>query len=379
MATAKVKNIKKAQWQKIAKSHEVKFEESNAVRYLVEKVAEKIGVDDKIVKLDDLKQAVCDKLEELKFDLDEASYPAKSKTKTKAAPKKTSSKKTTAKKTTTKKTTAKPKDTSKSNRKTKTAKAEKVDENERREYYIAEATRVGVNFGVEQSASDILQLIQLFCEKNKCDFIPHPSDAKIFEEEAKKAKEEAETSPDEKLSKLRDECTKLGLGFGEAHTVQDLQQLINAVKGAGAMPVTPTQPVTNAPAVAPAHDGSIQKAHPSGNIPQQPPVANVQPPMLGQNNNSNAPQQTLQSDISEAEIKHLRIYRSSIMQVINSHFRAFTRGELTETLNKGNYPFTYEIVNNPKEGNKVAILLKSKGNTVRVPNDKKDSWILISG
>jgi hypothetical protein len=62
MATTKVKNLKKTDWQKIASEHGIIWLQESPVRYLVEKVAEKIGVDDKIVKLDDLKQAVCDKL-----------------------------------------------------------------------------------------------------------------------------------------------------------------------------------------------------------------------------------------------------------------------------------------------------------------------------
>jgi hypothetical protein len=62
MANTKVKNMKKKDWQELAKSHGIEFTPKNEVRYLVEKIAEKIGINDDIVKLDHLKQAVYEKL-----------------------------------------------------------------------------------------------------------------------------------------------------------------------------------------------------------------------------------------------------------------------------------------------------------------------------
>jgi hypothetical protein len=62
MANTKVKNLKKKDWQEIAKSFNIPFTPKNEVRYLVEKIAEQVGVNDDIVKLDHLKQAVYDKI-----------------------------------------------------------------------------------------------------------------------------------------------------------------------------------------------------------------------------------------------------------------------------------------------------------------------------
>ena len=50
------KNIKKTEWQVIANNFGIKYEENSVVRYLVEKIAEKIGVDDKIVSDNELKK-----------------------------------------------------------------------------------------------------------------------------------------------------------------------------------------------------------------------------------------------------------------------------------------------------------------------------------
>jgi hypothetical protein len=56
------KNIKKNEWQEIASQFGIKYEEKSVVRYLVEKIAEKIGVDDKIVSDNELKRQVVEKL-----------------------------------------------------------------------------------------------------------------------------------------------------------------------------------------------------------------------------------------------------------------------------------------------------------------------------
>lgn len=56
------KNIKKSEWQEIATKFDILWTEDSVVRYLVEKVAEKIGVDDKIVNDNELKKQVVEKI-----------------------------------------------------------------------------------------------------------------------------------------------------------------------------------------------------------------------------------------------------------------------------------------------------------------------------
>ena len=56
------KNIKKSEWQEIATKFDILWTEDSVVRYLVEKIAEKIGVDDKIVNDNELKKQVVEKI-----------------------------------------------------------------------------------------------------------------------------------------------------------------------------------------------------------------------------------------------------------------------------------------------------------------------------
>ena len=56
------KNLKKADWQTLATKFNVEWTDESVVRYLVEKIAEKIGVDDKISSDNLIKKEVCEKL-----------------------------------------------------------------------------------------------------------------------------------------------------------------------------------------------------------------------------------------------------------------------------------------------------------------------------
>lgn len=56
------KTINKTEWQELATKHGIEWNKNSVVRYLVEKIAEKIGVDDKIVSDDELKKQVIVKI-----------------------------------------------------------------------------------------------------------------------------------------------------------------------------------------------------------------------------------------------------------------------------------------------------------------------------
>jgi hypothetical protein len=99
------KTIKKTEWQELANQFGIKYEENSVVRYLVEKIAEKIGVDDKIVSDNELKKQVIEKInsEYEVVPVETAEAPKVE------APKAEKAKKATTKKSTTKKIT-KPKE-----------------------------------------------------------------------------------------------------------------------------------------------------------------------------------------------------------------------------------------------------------------------------
>ena len=85
------KTIKKTEWQNIATQFEIEWDENSVVRYLVEKIAEKIGVDDKIVSDNELKKQVVDKINS-DFELVPLEEPVKEVSK-KSSAKKSSEKK----------------------------------------------------------------------------------------------------------------------------------------------------------------------------------------------------------------------------------------------------------------------------------------------
>lgn len=60
MGTIDYKKMKRKDWLELAESFGIEHYPKSTIRYFVEKIAEKIGVDDKIVKTDDLKKAVAD-------------------------------------------------------------------------------------------------------------------------------------------------------------------------------------------------------------------------------------------------------------------------------------------------------------------------------
>ena len=59
MELSNYKNLKKADWQELATKFAIEWTDDSVVRYLVEKIAEKLGVDDKTVSDLELKKQVC--------------------------------------------------------------------------------------------------------------------------------------------------------------------------------------------------------------------------------------------------------------------------------------------------------------------------------
>ena len=199
MATPKVKSMSKADWQKIAKKYEIVFTPKNTVRYLVEKVAELNGVDDKIVDLDELKGKVFDAI----------------------TPKAT---KTVVKK-------SKPVTKVKQVSETKSVDPEVYAEEEK-QHYQGECAKLGVQYGVHQNANDMKQILDYHCKQNpNASYITFGGDVKKVEEV-----EENQT-----LESLKLECDSLGLAYGSAHTVEDLTNLLSAfrvaVGSAGLQPI----------------------------------------------------------------------------------------------------------------------------------------------
>lgn len=252
MAKLDYKKMLKADWQKVAGKHNVEFKAKSTVRYLVEKVAEKIGVDDKIVDDEDLKKAVCEKLNSSK----------------KKAPAK---KKSTAKK--------------------------------------------------------------------------------------------SKATTESKLESLRKECDSLGLAWNEKHTESDLEQLLNAVKSAGA-----TSSV----------ELDITKLDEITDVPQTPEPFNPIVENAGMQT-FNETQQAVTSDPTEVDDSNLDIYRKSFTNTIRGHWRVMGLNEVKELFNQATYPFTHQIKRHPENSNQIEIIIASSGNEKRIPSDDKNDWITVNG
>lgn len=361
MNSSEVKSLRKADWQKIAKANKVKFDDDNVVRYLVEKVAENIGVDDSTQKTSELKKQVCSKLESMKFNFKTFTFSKKQKSK--ASKKKTKSK--DSKKATKKEDKeALPNETP----------TENVD---RKQFYMNQGMKINATFNPDQTADDIMQLVQFKAKQDGVDFIPHPDDkANIQEAEKEQEKEQEDLSS---IEGLRKKCDELGLGYTEKHTVEDLTQLVSAMNGQAPIQNTPAttsgqnKPNPAARPVAQEQGAGIPAADPNGNSTPTPPVADETPSMLGANEDG----QNEPKPIVRTTKEDLAIYRDSLMGVIKGHFRLLTLNQIKDLINRGGYPFSYTIETNKDDAKQIAVTLEMKGVKLRMPN-KKD-WINISG
>ena len=360
MATTKVKNIKKAEWQEIAKKYKISFTDDNEVRYLVEKIAEKIGVDDKIVKLDDLKQAVYDKMnaEPVKESKPvKAGIPQKSEAKSKSKTAKTTTKKPTA-----------TKEDKKVIDKVETPSVE-IDPEAELLHYRKEAQRLGVQYGVEQGTNEIKQFLDYFCQVN-------PPVTYVRYEETLGITLPASnvpSAPVNRLEELRKECETYGVAYGSAHTEKDLEQLLSMIRG--------VVPVSNTP--APKTDNfelnmdNIDAV--SSSAPASIPTTSPANPITT-NANTNVMQVITQKQPApHIGMKEMNIYRDMFTQTIRNHFRLLFDHEIHEMLTRDNYPFSFEIKKNPVQQNQVEIILSLGAYSVRIPSEDRNDWLNING
>jgi len=174
----------------------------------------------------------------------------------------------------------------------------------------------------------------------------------------------SEDTNDGELERLRKDCEDLGMAWSEVHTVADLKQLIEALKGSNF-----TKPVE-------VNVENIESTTPSA--PPSPPEPfnpiNTEPnPNIAMASNVSIQEPT------EVDLKNLEIYRDSFTGTIRGHFRLMTMNEVVALFNQSNYPFTYTIERNPKNPNLISFTFVSGTSTVRVPSENKNEWIAING
>jgi hypothetical protein len=297
------KTIKKTEWQELANQFGIKYESNSVVRYLVEKIAEKIGVDDKIVSDNELKKQVIEKINS-EYEV----VPVEAE-----APKAEKPKKATTKK-------------------------------------------------ISKPKSPIIGKVE----------IP------VVEAPVVEAPKLT------RLEELRKECELYGVSWTEIHTEQNLEQVLNGVKGAGVQPIsvqptiqTSEQPTintnesfeitsSNANAVAQSIENAPQQAFTSTQNPAFNPLAQLaqERPVNGGYTTSNA---------------YLETYKNIYINAIRGHWRLLSINDINEMINRDIHTFTYQLNINPSQPSKAEIILIQGKDSVRIPSEDKNDWLDING
>ena len=171
-----------------------------------------------------------------------------------------------------------------------------------------------------------------------------------------------------KLEVLRKECTELGMSYSEAHTVEDLTQLIDALNGSNfSKPVEINVEGIDNTNIPQAGSSTPQPPAPFNPIG----VKSDQSVVMASNVNIEEP--------TEVDIKNLMIYRDSFTQTIRGHFRLMPLKEVMDLFIQSNYPFTHKVSRNPKDPNDICFILTSGKASVRMPSENKSDWIKING
>jgi hypothetical protein len=336
--------IKKTQWQEIAKHYGVVFEEDSVVRYLVEKIAEKIGVDEKIVSDRELKRKVVEKIN-LDYEASE----------------KVSSEKETW--------IVEP-----------INEAEKIDEEPIVEEPISEEPVVEETV-VEEPVVEEPVVEEPVVEEPVVEepVVEEPiAEEPIAEEPV--AEEPVVEEPKVELSRLeqlRLECESYGVAWAENHTETNLEQVLNGVKSAGVQPIkdvpTFSAPIEKELDVTQEFEinsdnvddvSQLIQVNQRNNPAFNPFAVESKPIVNGGYNNSNT---------------YLDTFKNIYLNAIKNHWRVLSYNEINEMISRDKNTFTFQINFHQSQSNKVEIILKQDNNSVRIPSEDLNEWLEING
>lgn len=190
--------------------------------------------------------------------------------------------------------------------------------------------------------------------------------------EIEEVKEVARTFSEIEL--LRAECKMYGVGYGEKHTINDLTQLLNAIKGAGVQPtMTLEQALGNLPATETSIDTNGAFEVTLDNIDE---ISAKTPSLIQQSPNSASIQlQTKKIEVPVQTVRNnLEVYRDSFNNTIKSHWRKLSVNEFRDMFT-AQYPFTTQFNHNGNSENQIEALITQHGVTVRIPSQDKNEWI----
>jgi len=317
------KNIKKSEWQEIATKFDILWTDDSVVRYLVEKIAEKIGVDDKIVNDNELKKQVVEKI-----NLDFEIIPVKNIKITK--PKKNTNKKVVKSKTPVVK------------EKTPIVKEEEiiVPVLSRLDELRLECETYGIAWAENHTEINLGQVLngvkQAGILPNKkiteLDFVQNNKKTEI-----NSSSTEINSSSFEINSSNVDEYSQKVVDFQPANSNVSSNIFLEISKQ-----------VLN-----------TQNSNPAFN-----PLATEQVFNNGGYTNSNA---------------YLDSYKNIYISAIKNHWRLLFFSEINDMILRDTQTFTHQINHNPKVANEIEIILNIENSSVRIPSDDINEWIEING
>ena len=180
-----------------------------------------------------------------------------------------------------------------------------------------------------------------------------------------------------RMEQLRLECESYGVAWAENHTEANLEQVLNGVKSAGVQPIkdvpTFSAPVEKELDVTQAFEITSENVDEVSSLidvsklnnPAYNPLAVEQKPIVnGGYNNSNT---------------YLDIFKNMYLNAIKNHWRVLSYNEISEMILRDKQTFTFEINFHPSQSNKVEIILKQDNNSVRIPSSDTNDWLEING
>jgi hypothetical protein len=158
-------------------------------------------------------------------------------------------------------------------------------------------------------------------------------------------------------------------------------------------PVAKAKAIEKTPLVAKAPAVKQPKIVDQPNVAEKPKAVEVTAKNIGSISKSapTADQVKAEKEISQTiveklsgvpEVVHtnpLLVYSDSIRDAIRNHFRLMSRNEINDLMLSGNYPFTYEMKQNPAQPtNQIFIEITSPTDRARIPNNE-DDFINVNG
>lgn len=315
------KNIKKSEWQEIATKFDVLWTEDSVVRYLVEKVAEKIGVDDKIVSDNELKKQVVEKIN-LDFEIIPVKNIATTKTKKNTTKKVVKSKTPVVKE------------------KTPIVKEEPqiINNLSRLDELRLECETYGIAWAENHSEINLGQVLN---GVKQAGILPN------------KKITELDLIQNNKKTEINSSSTEINSASFEINS-SNVDEYSQKVVGAENPNVSSNIFLEISKEVL-----NTQNSNPAFN-----PLATETVLFNGGYSNSNA---------------YLDTYKDIYISAIKSHWRLLSFSEINDMILRDTQTFTHQINYNQKVANQIEIILCIENSSVRIPSDDINEWVEING